>query len=170
MTRFTSVALAAASLFGLLALADDKAPAPMAKIAWLMGGTWTADATAMGNGMQRIETRYQWSDNSAFVRFTTHFVTDKAALRTYDGNFFWNPEKQTLAMWYMDSQNHITEGPVKIDGEVMELLFRGTNFGGEPADLRVLVTRRNNDLYHWALFEKRADAWKELAALDYRRK
>jgi hypothetical protein len=35
---------------------------------------------------------------------------------------------------------------------------------------RVLVTRRNNDLYHWALSEKLPDAWKELASLDYRRK
>lgn len=136
MIRFTSIALAAAALFGTLALADDKAPAPMSKMAWLVGGTWTADATAMGNGMQRIETRYVWSDNSAFIRFTTHFVTDKAALRTYDGNFFSNPEKQALAMWYMDSQNHITEGPVKIDGDVMELLFRERTF---PATRRTFA-------------------------------
>src|SRR5450759_4584448 len=102
MTRFTSAALAATTLFGALALAQDKPAKPISKLAWLVGGVWTADASAMGNGMQRIETRYQWSDNSAYIRFTTHFVTDKADLRTYDGNFFWNPDKETLAMWYMD--------------------------------------------------------------------
>src|SRR5437660_3426269 len=97
----TSMALAAATLAGTLAFAQDNPAKPISKLAWLIGGVWTGDATAMGNGMRRIETRYQWSDNSAYIRFTTHFVSEKADLKTYDGNFFWNPAKETLAMWYM---------------------------------------------------------------------
>src|SRR6185312_8500754 len=46
---------------------------PIASMAWLVGGVWTADASRLGPGMQRIETRYEWSYNNAFIRFTTHF-------------------------------------------------------------------------------------------------
>src|SRR5215472_867099 len=95
-------------------------------MAWLVGGTWTADASKIGAAGMRIETRYQWSDNKAYIRFTTHFVNDKGAVHRYDGNFFWNPEQSTLAMWYMDPANNITQGPVKIDGDVLEMLFRDT--------------------------------------------
>ena len=52
---------------------------PIAPLSWLVGGVWTADATKLGPGMLRIETRYQWADNNAYIRFNTHFVFDKGA-------------------------------------------------------------------------------------------
>jgi hypothetical protein len=155
------------------AWAQDAAKAPEPKpidaLAWLIGGVWTADMSAMGHGMQRIETRYQWSDNHAYVRFTTHFVFDKGTANTYDGNLFWNPEQKSLAMWYMNAENEIMEGPVKIDGDTWTMTFHGTDFEGKMADLRVEVARKSPDLYHWLVREKQADGWKEMMALDYHR-
>jgi hypothetical protein len=169
LTFMAVVALASAALF-----AQETAPKPQPSrhidaLAWLVGGVWTADASKMGGGMQRIETRYTWSDNNAYVRFNTHFITDKATMRTYDGQFFWNPDQSTLAMWYMDSRNAIIAGPVQIDGDVTHLLFRATDFEGKMADLRVNVTRKTNDQYTWSLEEKKGDAWAPLASLDYLR-
>jgi hypothetical protein len=95
--------------------ATEKKPDPPPKavfaLSWLVGGVWTADASKMGSGMQRIETRYRWSDNNAYIHFTTHFVFVKGTANTYDGQFFWNPAQKSLAMWYMDAQNGISEGP-----------------------------------------------------------
>ena len=142
---------------------------PVAPLSWLVGGVWTADATKLGPGMLRIETRYQWADNNAYIRFNTHFVFDKGAQHNYDGNFFWNPADKTLAVWYMDAQNSITQGPVKVDGNDMTITFRGEDFEGKTADLRVVVTRKNNDDYHWALQEMKDSAWKDLAGLEYLR-
>src|SRR5947208_3243796 len=79
-----------------------KAPKPISVMAWLIGGTWTADASNLGPGMQRIETRYAWSDNGSFIRFTTHFVSTQGTLNNYDGNFFYDPAGKTLSMWYTD--------------------------------------------------------------------
>jgi hypothetical protein len=150
--------------------AQPRSDKPIAALGWLVGGVWTADASKMGDGMKQIETRYQWADNSAFLRFTMHFVSDKATLKNYDGSFFWNPDQSTLAMWYMDARNSITQGPVTLDGDRMVMTFRSTNFEGQPADLRVTVTRRNNDGYNWLLEETQPGAqWKRLATLDYRR-
>jgi hypothetical protein len=38
---------------------------PISALAWLVGGVWTADASKLGPGMERIETRYQWADNGS---------------------------------------------------------------------------------------------------------
>jgi hypothetical protein len=143
---------------------------PISSMAWLVGGVWTADASKLGAGMQRIETRYQWSDNGSYVRFTTHFVSTAGTAKTYDGNFYWDPTAKTLAMWYMDAKNVITEGSVSGDGAVWQISFKGIDFGGKPAEFRVDVTKKTSDLYHWALNEKAADGWQKLFELDYVRK
>ncbi|HYA63435.1 MAG TPA: hypothetical protein VED66_09525, partial [Candidatus Sulfotelmatobacter sp.] len=108
---------------------------PINDLAWLVGGVWTADASKLGPEVERIETRYDWSDNHAFVRFNTHFVMKEGTLKNYDGQFFWNPEKGSLEMWYMDAHNGITQGPVTVEGDVLRFVFRGNDFDGKPADL-----------------------------------
>lgn len=149
------------------ALMPDAKTKPISDLAWLVGGVWTADASKMGDGMKRIETRYTWSDNNAFIRFTTHFVSDKGTAKTYDGNFYWEPEKAQLAMWYMDYANAIIQGPIAISGETTKFSFRATDFEGKMADMQVEVARKTNDKYQWTLEEKGGDAWKQLATLEY---
>lgn len=150
--------------------ADASSPGkPIDTLSWVIGGVWTADASKFGPGMQRIETRYQWSDNHAYIRFTTHFVFDKGTAKAYDGNFFWNPAQHSLALWYMDSKNSITESSVQVDGNQWTMLFRGEDFDGKMVDLRVVVARKTNDDYLWSVAEKQGENWKELAALEYLR-
>jgi hypothetical protein len=143
---------------------------PISQLAWLVGGVWTADASKLGNGLQRIETRYRWSDNASYIRFTTHFVTDKAEIKTYDGQFFWDPAKKALELWYMDASNGITQGPVTWQADRLQVFFRGPDFEGVVADLRVDVQRQSDDSYHWSVSEKQNEQWKELGSFDYLRK
>ena len=144
-------------------------PGPISALGWLVGGTWTASATNLGSGVQRIETRYQWSDTKNFVRFNTHFVTDRGIARAYDGNFFWSPNQKTIEVWYMDGDNEIVEGPVRVEGDVLTMTFSTENGEGKMADFRVDVTRRTNDHYHWSLKEKKGDTWTDVLALEYLR-
>jgi hypothetical protein len=141
---------------------------PIDALSWVIGGVWTADAGKMAPGM-RIETRYQWSDNNAYIRFNTHFVFEKGTAKAYDGNFYWDPEHQHLAMWYMDAKNAITTAPVQVDGDSWTMTWRGPDFQGQVADLRVTVKRKTNDDYWWSAAEKDGDNWKEVAALEYLR-
>jgi hypothetical protein len=143
---------------------------PISVLAWLVGGVWVADASKLGPGVERIETRYQWSDNNSYVRFTTHFITPKGPMKNYDGNFFWDPAKKSLAMWYMDAKNTITQGSMTFDADRWQMNFSGEDFEGKQADFRVEVARKSNDLYHWTLNQKTADGWKKLIELDYARK
>jgi hypothetical protein len=148
-------------------LGVDAKKKPIADLSWLVGGVWRADASKMGEGMLRIETRYVWSDNNAFIRFTTHFVSNKGTAKTYDGNFFWDPEKSQLAMWYMDYANQIIQGPIAINGDTTKFTFRATDFEGKPADMQVELLKKSNDKYQWTLDEKVGDSWKQLATLEY---
>jgi hypothetical protein len=166
----TALFLLSVGLWGQGTEKKAETPKPISALAWLVGGVWTADASKMGPGMQRIETRYQWSDNNAYIRFNTHFVFDKGTAKAYDGNFFWNPEQKSLAMWYMSTQNAITEGPVEVNGDVMTMSFHGPDFEGKMADMKVFVARKTNDDYRWSVQEKQEDnTWKEVAALEYLR-
>jgi hypothetical protein len=149
--------------------APKASPTPIRSLEWLVGGVWTADISMMGNSMKTIETRYSWSDNGSFIRFNTHFVGEKSTAKTYDGNLFYDSNRKSLQIWYMDAANMIVEGPMKVEGNHWSVDFRGTDFEGKMADLHVEVTRKSNALYHWALSERDADKWKPLAALDYTR-
>lgn len=142
---------------------------PVGALGWLVGGVWAADASKMGAGVQRVETRYTWSDNNAYIRFNTHFVAGKQVLHSYDGNFFWDPEKATLAMWYMNTKNEIMQGPVKIAGNIMTMEFRAKDSKEKDADFRVSVTRKTDNDYAWLLEEKQPEGWKQLLALEYLR-
>jgi hypothetical protein len=142
---------------------------PIGSLTWLVGGVWRADASTLGPDLLRIETRYRWSDNQAFIRFTTHFVFTQGTRKNYDGQFFWSPATSALAMWYMDSRGAVTEGSVVADSSSFGMQFRSVDFEGKPADLRVSVTRRSVDHYTWALSERAGDDWKELAVLEYMR-
>jgi hypothetical protein len=59
-----AAALIWATIFFLAAIAFGQEtpkkpdmPRPISALSWLVGGVWTADASKMGPGMQRIETR-----------------------------------------------------------------------------------------------------------------
>jgi len=163
------MAITFVAMWGQEGAMNPPAAKPIAALAWLVGGVWTADGTKVGPGMLRIETRYQWSDNNAYLRFTTHFVHEKGTLRNYDGSFFWDPERASLAMWYMDARNSITQGLVQIEGNTMLMTFRAQDFEGKLADLRVRLTRKTSDDYNWLLEEKQSAGWKQLATLEYLR-
>jgi hypothetical protein len=142
---------------------------PISQLAWLVGGVWKADASGVGQGKMRIETRYVWSDNDKFIRFTTHFITDRGELKNYDGNLYWDPSKKGLAVWYMSASNAITEGPMTIDGDLWQITFEGEDFDDKPATLRVDVLRNTDNQYRWTLTEKQGEGWKQLATLVYDR-
>jgi hypothetical protein len=172
MRRFRILVPVVLLAAGAFARADDPpsappAPRPVAPLAWLVGGTWTADCAKLGGGMKAIETRYRWSDNDAYVRFTTHFISDKGTLKNYDGNFFWDPADAALHVWYTDARNEITQGQVVVRGDTTEIAFRAHDFEGKLADMKVAVVRSTNDRYTWSLTEKNGEVWKPLFSLEY---
>lgn len=103
--------IAAFALLPLLGAAPTK---PIAPRLWLVGGTWSADASGLGRGMLRIDTVYKRSTNGSFVRFTTAFVSTKGSVPTYDGNLYYDSATRQFALWYMNANAEIGQGPVAV--------------------------------------------------------
>ena len=163
-----SFALAVLLSFSLLGAAPAK---PIAPMLWLVGGTWTADASGLGPGMLRIETAYRLSSNGSFVRFTTAFVSTKGSAPTYDGNFYYDSGTSQFAMWYADAEGRIVQGPVAVDGAITSLLFEADDpRDGKPGQMRVVMTRKRPDLFTWSLYDLTRDPAKPIFSLDYRRR
>jgi hypothetical protein len=168
---FIVTALALFISLGSSARAADSAARPIADLSWLVGGVWTAKAAALPGGIDRIEVRYNWAATANYIQFATRFVgTDGSTKGSYAGNFYFDPAKDRLAMWYMDEKNEITQGPVDVDGNRIVMTFSeaGQNSSATSSvNFRVEVTKSAADAYHWALSRKNDDAWKPLFSLDY---
>jgi hypothetical protein len=139
--------------------------------AWLVGGAWRADTSTLPGGLKYIETRYDLAPNGRVLRFTTAFVNaDGGVGNGYAGDLFFDPAANVLKMWYVDSKNVITQGPVTGDGAAWHMTFQSDSAvigGSGQADFRVDVTRETNDAYAWGLFARVADAWKPVFSLRY---
>lgn len=168
MKRPVLALVAAFALLPLLGAAPAKLIGPLL---WLAGGTWTADASGLGPGMLRIETKYRLSSNGSFVRFTTAFVSTKGAAPAYDGNFYYDPATTQFAMWYANAKGEIVQGPVAVDGDITSLLFESRDpRDGKPGQMRVVLTRKSRDLCTWSLYDLTRDPLKPILSLAYRRR
>ncbi len=149
----------------LVAPASAAQPDMIHQLDWLAGKTWSTNTAGMPGATAHIDVRYDWSATGNFVQFNTKFVArDGSVTRRYAGNFFYDPSKNGLAVWYMDQDNTIVQGPVQIEGDLMTITFSEGR-----VDYRVTVTRQNPSLYQWALFGKVGTAWKQVLSLAYAR-
>ena len=156
--------------FALLGSSATAQPArSIDKLAWLVGGVWTADASKLGGGMQRIEVRYEWAPTKNFIRFATTFVSDQGALVNYAGNIYsyGSSGSEMLAMWYMDAKGAITQGDVSGPGERWSLTFDSPG-GGKTTTFRVDVVKKTANEYGWTVSSLEG-TWKPLFSLDYLR-
>lgn len=172
----------AALVFATLAVPAPARSAPpatmplapqLAPFAWLAGGAWRADLSALPGGVKFIETRYDVAPNGV-IRFTTKFVRpDGAIANGYAGNLYYDAAAKHLTMWYTDPRGEVVQGPVTLSGEVWSMTFTsdGAIVGKPgPASFRVDVARRTNDAYTWTLLaDAGGGAWKPVFSLDYLR-
>jgi hypothetical protein len=140
---------------------------PVAALSWLVGGVWKADASKTGNGIERAEMRYSWSDNGDYIRFNMHFLKGTQVLRIYDGSFYWNPQTASLEMWNMNGKNEVMQGPVKVNGNTVDTTFPAKNSQEKEVEFRMTITRETNNRYGWSMEEKQPNGWKQLMALEY---
>jgi hypothetical protein len=145
---------------------------PIDKLGWLAGGVWSADASGLGGSVTRIDTRYEWTPNRSFIRFTTDFVSGGSASPHYAGDLFFDPGERSLMIWYMDESNAITSGHMSVDGKLWTISFRGdgdvVGVAGS-VDYTVDIVRTGDDSYTWTLFADVDHAKKQVFALTYRR-
>jgi hypothetical protein len=167
---FASTAIAFVLLANGRAAAAQTQPG-VGALGWLVGGTWTAMGAGLPENLDRIEVRYRWSFTKNFIQFETKFVgTSGATTAAYAGNIFFDPAGHRLAIWYMDLDNVVTQGPVSVEPGRTVFSFSGPGQAAgqtQTVDYRVELTQTTPDTYHWALFAYTDRAWRPLYALNY---
>lgn len=146
---------------------------PIDSLGWLVGGVWSADASALGGSVTRIDTRYEWTPNRSFIRFTTDFVSGSGVNPHYAGDLFYDPTGQSLMIWYMDETNAITSGHMSVDGKSWTISFQGDgNVVGVAGrvDYTVDILRTSDNSYTWTLIADVDQSKKEVFALTYQRR
>jgi hypothetical protein len=149
------------------------APSPSPRIEqleWLVGGVWTADASKLPGGLTRIETRYD-SVAGVVIRFTTMFFDKQnKVVNSYAGNLYLDPNVNNLSIWYIDSQNSITQGQITTDGDDFTISFRAPgDIVGEKqlVNFRCQITRHGSDDYTWSLSAQSPTKWAKIFNLEY---
>lgn len=149
----------------------ESAPAagirPIEQLSWLVGGVWVAAVDH--NELRRIETRYEWSTNHAFIRFTSRFVMTSGPKDRYDGDFYYDPTTKRLTMWYVDDDGVVSQGPVDIRETSWSSEFAQGGDDGNTASYRVEVQRNGDDRYTWTGSARSGEAWKPFLSLVYAR-
>jgi hypothetical protein len=158
-----------ALVLALLSIGAAEPTKPIDKLGWLVGGVWSADASKLGGGLRRIDTRYEWVPNRSFIRFNTTFVSAGGASPHYAGDFYYDPSQRTLTAWYMDENNVITHGPMTVDGNKWTISVGGS---GAPQNAQYIVdiVRTTADTYQWTLFSDVARVRTKVFGLVYRRR
>jgi hypothetical protein len=172
MARHLLATTALALTVVLFSLGASEPAKPIDQLSWLVGGVWSAQPPVSADGPQSIETRYEWTPNRGFIRFTTKFVMANGSNAGYAGDLFFDPADKTLRIWYMDEHNTITQGPMSVSGDKWTISFRdsGDIVGVTgPVDYRVDIVRTAPDTYQWTLFANVAQTWKKVFALVYQR-
>ena len=140
-------------------------PRPIEQLSWLVGGIWIAQS-GQGN-LQRIETRYQWSTNQAFYRFSTRFVLQSGPKDRYDGNIYYDPSANRLMIWYIDDAGVVVQGPIDVRGSNWSFTFTEPDGSGNPANYRVEVVKTSADRYTWSSYQQSGSTWNSLLSLTF---
>jgi hypothetical protein len=172
---FASVILCSIAFAGDSARATDaqatSPPRQIDKLEWLVGGTWTADASKLPGGLARIETRYDTAAGGAVIRFTTRFLDSANDVEnSYAGDLFFDPTANSLSMWYIDSRSAIVQGPITVDADNWSASFRapGDIVGKkETIDFRCDIMREGPNKYKWTLSARPDTAWTKILELEY---
>jgi hypothetical protein len=149
--------------------AAKTAPAtrPLDSIAWLAGGTWTAELKDEHGEPTRIENRIRWSSHGQLIQFATTFISHNKPEIHYEGIYAWDPVTKQIRFWYADKEGNLTEGTAHMDGQTLTQDFTIKQTDGKPSLLRSLIVRDSADSYNWSVMSKQDGEWKELFHLRY---
>lgn len=153
--------------------AEDKpaAPAPLAAVESLVGGTWVAAVPVpAGQPPLALEAHFTWAANKRSVLFESAFVRGEKKAPYTQGFYAWNAEKQKLAIFYTDSGGSLVEGLITPEDGVLVNDLTSTEPGGKLARVQVKLTKIGQDTFTNAIFVEKEGALVPLVMVRYERK
>lgn len=149
--------------------AKEKAPEPLAPIAWLVGGTWSTDVKDAADGHTvHVVNRPVWSDNHQAIVFNVTFDGKPH----YYGFYAYNPASKQLEFYYTSSEGELSKGTATpdADGKTLRQEFDIIHVNGSTGHLRSTIEREGNDAYWLTVFMQKNGEWAQVFRIRYDRK
>ena len=145
---------------------------PLDQMAWMVGGTWTAEGDKGPDGKPfHVESKLNWTENHRGIKFTTWFLIDGKLVPVYEGLYAWHPAKKKYAFLYTDKEGNLTEGEATVNGDRLEQEFQIVGLDGTARTFRSTVVHTAPDDYDWNVQHQNKDGdWVVMFGLKYKRK
>lgn len=145
---------------------------PMDQLAWMIGGTWTAEGDKGPDGKPfHVESKLRWTENHRGMKFTTWFLIDGKLTPVYEGLYAWHPAKKKFTFLYSDNEGNLTEGEATMTGDHLDQEFQIVEADGTARTLRSTIVRTGPDDYDWNVQGRNKNGeWVVIFGLKYKRK
>ena len=145
---------------------------PVDQLAWLIGGTWTADGDNGPDGKAfHVETVFNWAANHRGIIFTTRFRIDGKLVPVYEGLYAWHPAQKKFNFLYTDNEGAMTSGAAAWLSDTLEQDFQIVEPDGTAKTFHSTVKRTGPNQYDWNVrHQDKEGAWVPMFALTYTRK
>jgi hypothetical protein len=132
-------------------------------VAWLTGGTWTAEFKTAEGKPFLIQNEIRWADTGAAISFLTRFNGQPH----YYGIYVYDPAAKLIKFFYTSADGEFTSGHTTPSATALQQQFQISNTEGTKT-FSSTIQRAGEDAYNFDVFQEGSD--KPVLSLKYLRK
>jgi len=170
--RCTTVVFVSLVLFAFSVLAQQKGgsaeSSPLQPVAWLVGGTWTADIKGPDQKVTHVENKIRWAPNHQAIEFLTRFNGQPH----YNGFYAYDAAKKAIEFFYTSSEGDLTIGTAvpNADGRTLNQNFELTDAKGKVTPIHSTIEREGDNAYSFTVLLQKNGEWSPEFNIRYERK
>jgi hypothetical protein len=132
-------------------------------IAWLTGGTWTAEFNRPDGKPFLIQNEIRWADTGTAISFLTRFNGQPH----YYGIYVYDPAAKQIKFFYTSADGEFTSGHTTPSATTLQQNFQISNAEGTKT-FSSTIQREGEDAYTFNVFQEGSD--KSVLTVKYLRK
>jgi hypothetical protein len=138
-------------------------------IAWLVGGTWTAEWKDAQGKTLFIDVTYRWADHRKAIAHRIVTRGERGATPTHEGLAWLDGATKQLRLTEVDHNGHATTGTLTVGAGRVEIVETMVTAGGASHELRAEMLRRGSDAFTFIAYSRKGGAWVHEITFEYRR-
>jgi hypothetical protein len=150
--------------------AQDAPEDRLAPLAWLVGGTWTAETTPPSGGSVTVEATFTWAPHRQALTYSLLKRSANGVQPGLVGLCGWHPAKKALVLLEIGENGNLTEGTLRADGA--RISYDETIYAGDGSALpvRAEAIRESDDRFVFRAYVEKDGAWTRAFEALYRRR
>jgi hypothetical protein len=141
------------------------------ELAWLAGGTWTAEEASTSGPPLTVRMNCRWAPTHNALLFNVSFLSAGKETPQYDGMYIWHPAKGKLVLWQVNRKGEVAEGELTAHSGEIDQTVQVSHPDGTAHFLKAHYTRLDENSFRFkASFRvSESNPWQDAVDLVYRR-